>query len=201
MLAQLNPQVAEWIKASPALKKQLERLADDGLFFDTGPTQSDKAIPISAFGTNPRGQFQEVVSAAADRVYPRTPYPEATLDNRDEYTRQFVDAVLTEDGARMFNQVAVWAENPDGNLHRPQDPSGNPMTPAEFAAGRRIYGQWVAGSISTEAAIRQMGELRARQPSPDPEFRTQREYWEDMASNRWDNESAGRLPDPPAATK
>ena len=67
------------------------------------------------------------------------------------------------------------------------------MTPAEFAAGRRIYGQWVVGNISTDEAIRQMGTLAAQRPFPDShpyhtKFKNHREWWVQTGWNMWDHE-------------
>jgi WXG100 family type VII secretion target len=183
MLAELDPQVVEWAKLSPTLMLQLEAMAARGAKFSTRPGAIEQYnIPPGDAKT----QFQALVLVAAlDSYQVLTPPPAG--ESRDEYIKREIQNRAKLEGAVMFNQIAVWNDNDAGILHRPQDKAGFPMKPAEFAQGRRIYGEWVAGNLSTEDAFAQLGAIRGQQVVKTPtSMHTLQDEWQAEAERRWE---------------
>jgi hypothetical protein len=195
MLRELDPQVAEWVKLSPTLMLQLEDMAARGVKFTTDP---DVMTATLITGPDAKTQFQSVVDAAAANSY-QILTEGRDGESRDQYLERQAQNEVKFAGAYMFNQIAVWNDNDAGILHRPRDPGGYPMTHEEFAAGRRIYGEWAAGNINTEEAILQMGAVRGQRiVSTSAGPKTQQEVWAADAAETWEDlqksKSAGNTP-------
>jgi len=190
MLSKFDPKVRALVKQSPTLRAELLSLQNAGYSISTGPVadgyytnRTTKTIVID----QPLGDADTVSHIAHEVGHGTTqtayipPTPSMT---KDQYVNANVNNQMHNEGEAQFNAAQVRAE---------LKAAGGPDTGipgSQTADYQKAYDDYVAGKITKDQAITQMGNLMGNEKASKPPYKAYRDYYGDTYKDFWDKNIA-----------